>query len=145
MAEQPSEPNGSTRPTLPWILFAISTAFAVLASTGFVYLLAKRTVGPPEVLRDFYQAVHNGDCQASWELLDPSARAGTFEEWCDEVRDLDVPATFRTEDVSLLEDDLVRVEVVEPDGTRASYILTRSDGSWRIVAISSPNIPGRRS
>ncbi|MEX2457770.1 MAG: hypothetical protein WD770_02155 [Actinomycetota bacterium] len=142
MAEQPSEPDGSSRPSLPWVLFAVSTAVAVLATSGFVYLILKRTTGPVEVLHDFYQAVHNGDCETSWELLEPSARARTFEEWCGVVRDLDVPATFRTDAVTLIEDDVVRVHVVEPDGTRAWYVLTRGDESWRIVGISSPNIPG---
>jgi hypothetical protein len=142
VAEQPSESNGSTRPSLPWVLFAISTAVAVLATTGFVYLLTKRTEGPSEVLHDFYQAVHNGDCEASWQLIDESVRTSrSRDEWCDDIQDLDVPATFRTEGVTLLERDVVRVHVADPDGTRAFFVLKRSDRTWRLVAMSSPKFP----
>jgi hypothetical protein len=133
VAEQPSEPNGSTRPSLPWILFAISTAVAVLATAGFVYVILKRTTGPVEVLHDFYQAAHNGDCEATHELLVDAGRP-SLEEWCapdGPFEDLDLPATFDVDRVSL-EGDTAIVTVEHPDGTRLEHSLERAGQSWRI-------------
>ena len=135
MAEQPSEPNGSSRPALPWILFAVSTAVAVLATTGFVYLLNKRTEGPVEVLHDFYQAAHNGDCEGSYDYFGDALKARTSQdEWCAELGGWDLPASFRVEDVSL-EGEIATVEV---DGERPlTWNLEHTGRTWRLVALPS--------
>ena len=139
MAEQPSEPNGSTRPSLPWILFAISTAVAVLATTGFVYLLTKRTTGPAEVLQDFYQAVHNEDCDGGLSLMTPELRAEAEGIWCDFIFvGGPYPPTFSVEETSL-EDDQALLLIEEPGGCRLSWTLERSDRTWRIAQLP----PGR--
>jgi hypothetical protein len=138
VAEQPSETNGSARPALPWILFAASTVVAVLATTGFVYLIAKRTTGPAEVLHEFYQAVHNGDCEESYSLLSEEARAGRTErEWCDDgaAGGLDLPASFVTESIEL-RDNVAAVEVRHPDGEERTWELARHEDTWRVSTLN---------
>jgi hypothetical protein len=133
VAEQPSEPNGSTRPSLPWILFAISTAVAVLATSGFVYLLTKRTTGPAEVLQDFYQAVHNQDCDGSLSLMTAELRAEVADGWCDfQFRGGPYPPTVSVRETSL-ENDLAVLLVEEPGGCRLSWHLVRADRTWLIA------------
>lgn len=141
MADEPRAPAPPNRPALPWILFAVSTAVAVLATTGFVYLLNKRAVGPAEVLRDFYQAMHNGDCEATYALLDRTLTQ-TIErpEWCDALDEVDYPVGFTVES-QILEEDIVTMLVREDGGASVTWVLARHARTWRIVSFPDERFP----
>ncbi len=137
MLEPPRSPSPPPRPTLPWVLFAAAALAAVAAATGFVYLLAKRTEGPAQVLGRFYQGVHNGDCEASYELLSADY-LGSFhgiepDEWCQAISgETGYPPSFRVDEIRLV-DDVAQVRVREPDEGLVTWRLRRDGRTWRIV------------
>ncbi len=126
------------RPRLPWLLVAVTTAIAVLSTSGFLYLLSKRTVGPGRVLADFYLAVNAGDCDRSYRLLDEELRSRTDRgAWCGEAARLHLPASFRTESITL-EGDQAVITVGEPGGRERVWRLSRAGDSWRVARLPSP-------
>jgi hypothetical protein len=108
-------------------------AVAVVAVSGLLFLLYTRTTGPGEVLREFLEQVEAGDCQSTYELLDPSLRIDP-ETWCENLRVLSeqVDSRFAVQRV-VLEEQIAFVRVRNPDGTGAVWRLRRVDRSWRVL------------
>jgi len=124
-------PDGRRPPSLPWVLTIVSIAVAVLATSGFVYLLLKRTVGPGTILRDFYQAVHNGDCDASYDLLAHTvAERVEPGDWCSAIQQAGYPATFSIEQTLLVDDVAVLTVEEAGDGATLDWGLERAGRSW---------------
>jgi hypothetical protein len=135
MEEPPSPPNGAAawRPALPTTLIVVSMVVALVAVTALLYLLYTRTTGPGQVLRDFIEQVEAGDCEGSYERLDPSLQIDP-ETWCERLSELgeQVDARFAVRRV-VLEENVAVVSVRNPDGTEAVWRLRRDGRSWRVL------------
>ena len=129
--------NGAPRrrPGIPTGLVVASVIIAVLAVSGLLLLLYRETRGPGEILREFAQAVDDGDCAGSYELLDGSVRAGLDEAtWCEEVLaavDGQIDADFDLEQ-AVLQGDEAEVHVA---GVEVTVWRLRRFGerSWRVL------------
>jgi hypothetical protein len=136
MSETPSTPNGAVRwrPVLPTAVVVTAIVVAVGAVSGLIFLLYQETRGPGEILRQFAQAVDEGDCPGSYDLLDESVQAGiTEEEWCRRLPQVDrqLDADFALERAVLLGDEAI-VRVSEGDVDK--WTLRRfGERSWRVV------------
>jgi hypothetical protein len=136
MTEVPQE-NGSrrVRPGLPTGLVIASVIIALLAVSGLLLLLYRETRGPGEILREFARAVDDGDCGASYDLLDASVQAEVdATRWCDELLaavDGQIDADFDLEQ-AVLEGDQA---LVEASGVRVTTWRLRRFGerSWRVL------------
>jgi hypothetical protein len=107
---------------------------AVGAVTGLIFLLYQETRGPGEILRQFARAVDDGDCGASYDLLDESVHARITEEaWCGRLPDVDrqLDADFTLDRAVLLGDEaIVHLSRGEVD----AWTLRRfGERSWRVV------------
>jgi hypothetical protein len=112
----------------------IAIVVAVGAVTGLIFLLYQETRGPGEVLRQFARTVDEGDCAASYELLDESVRARMTEEgWCGRLPQVDrqLDADFTLERAVLLGDEAI---VHLSNGDVDAWTLRRfGERSWRVV------------
>jgi hypothetical protein len=112
----------------------IAILVAVGAVTGLIFLLYQETRGPGEILRQFARAVDDGDCEASYELLDESVRARIPEEaWCERLPQVDrqLDADFTLDRAVLLGDEAV---VHLSRGEVDAWILRRfGERSWRVL------------
>jgi hypothetical protein len=137
----PPEQDGYQRgrPRLPTGLVVAAVVIALLAVSGLLLLLYRETRGPGEILRQFAQAVDDGDCEGSYELIDASVRTFSPEDWCRQA----LPETDRmlnadfTLERAVLQGDRARVEV---SGVPETIWILRRHGerSWRVVG---PEIP----
>jgi hypothetical protein len=120
---------------LPTAVVIIAIVVAVGAVTGLIFLLYQETRGPGEILRQFARAVDEGDCPASYELLDESVRARMTEEaWCGRLPQVDqqLDADFTLERAVLLPGDEAIVRV--SNGQVDAWTLRRfGQRSWRVV------------
>jgi hypothetical protein len=112
----------------------IAIVVAVGAVTGLIFLLYQETRGPGEILRQFARAVDDGDCGASYDLLDESAHARIPEEaWCERLPEVDrqLDADFTLDRAVLLGDEaIVHLSRGEVD----AWTLRRfGERSWRVV------------
>jgi hypothetical protein len=112
-----------------------SVILALLAVSGLLLLLYRETRGPGEILRQFAEAVDDGDCQGSYELLDGRAQAAVDEtRWCDEVLptvDEQLDADFDLEQ-AVLQGDQAEVHVSGVPVT--VWRLQRfGERSWRVI------------
>ena len=138
MADRPAQPNGSTawRPRLPLGIVVVSAVVALLAVSGFIYLLYNRTRGPAEVLRDFATAVDAGDCGAAYDLLADDSRAGLPEE---QFCDTDLPALDDDLDADFTLDRVVyhretqTADLTLAGDAGATWRLERHGNTWRVV------------
>lgn len=135
MSERPAE-NGfrPERPRLPTGLVAGAVVVALLTVSGLIFLLYRETRGPGEILRRFAQAVDDGDCQGSYDLLDDTTRAILDAEvWCENLPSVDeqIDADFDLER-AVLQGDEAEVHV---SGVPAPEWRLRRFGerSWRVV------------
>jgi hypothetical protein len=135
MTEVPEE-NGfrRERPRLPTGLIVAAVLIALLAVSGLIFLLYRETRGPGEILREFALAVDNGDCAASYDLLDSSVQ-GEIDEarWCQDLPGVDsqINAEFDL-DRAVLEGDEAEVHVSGIEVT--VWRLRRfGDRSWRVL------------
>jgi hypothetical protein len=123
------------RPGLPTGVVVASVIIALLAVSGLILLLYEETRGPGEILRQFAEAVDDGDCAGSYELLDGRARAAVDEtRWCDEVLpmvDEQIDADFDLEQ-AVLQGDQAEVHV---SGVPATVWRLQRFGerSWRVL------------
>jgi hypothetical protein len=132
-----SEENGDQRgrARLPTGVVVVSVIIALLAVSGLLLLLYRETRGPGEILRQFAEAVDDGDCDGSYELLDGTARAGLDEtRWCQEVLptvDEQIDADFDLEQ-AVLQGDEAEVHV---SGVPVTVWRLRRFGerSWRVL------------
>ncbi|HEV3475047.1 MAG TPA: hypothetical protein VG602_06755 [Actinomycetota bacterium] len=128
--------NGYRRalPRLPTGIIAVSVVVALVAVSGLIYLLYRETRGPGEILRRFAQAVDDGDCAGSYELLheDVTARIPE-EEWCARLPSVDeqIDAGFRLEE-AVLQGDEARV-TVEDAGAEEWRLGRFGERSWRVL------------
>jgi hypothetical protein len=136
MGETPPAANGAVRwrPVIPTVIVVIAIVVAVGAVSGFILLLYEETRGPGEILRRFAQAVDEGDCAGSYDLLDESVRAGvTEDEWCQRLPEVDreVDADFTLDRAVLRGDEaIVHVTGLATD----TWTLRRfGERSWRVV------------
>jgi hypothetical protein len=123
------------RPGLPTGVVVASVIIALLAVSGLILLLYEETRGPGEILRQFAEAVDDGDCEASYNLLHDLVRVGMDETtWCDQIlpqADQMIDADFTLERAVLL-GDRARVEISGVPET--IWILGRhGERSWRVV------------
>lgn len=131
------EENGDQRgrARLPTGVVVASVIIALLAVSGLLLLLYQETRGPGEILRQFAEAVDDGDCDGSYELLDGRARAGLDEvRWCQEVLptvDEQIDADFDLEQ-AVLQGDEAEVHIA---GVPATVWRLRRFGerSWRVL------------
>jgi hypothetical protein len=131
------EENGDQggRARLPTGVVVASVIIALLAVSGLLLLLYRETRGPGEILRQFAEAVDDGDCSGSYELLDGMARTDLDEtRWCQEVLptvDEQIDADFDLEQ-AVLEGDQAEVEV---SGVPVTVWRLRRFGerSWRVL------------
>jgi hypothetical protein len=133
----PEEQDGYQRgrARLPTGVVVASVIIALLAVSGLLLLLYQETRGPGEILRQFAEAVDDGDCRGSYELLDGRARAAVDEtRWCDEVLptvDEQIDADFDLEQ-AVLQGDQAEVHVSGVPVT--VWRLQRfGDRSWRVL------------
>jgi hypothetical protein len=136
MTEAPEEDGYRRgRPGVPTGVVVAAVLIALLVVSGLLLLLYRETRGPGEILREFARAVDDGDCGASYDLLDVSVQAELVESrWCEELLpavDGQLDADFDLEQ-AVLEGDQALVEVT---GVRAVTWRLRRFGerSWRIV------------
>ncbi len=138
MADRPAQPNGSTawRPRLPLGIVVASSVVALLALSGFIYLLYNRTRGPAEVLREFATAVDAAECGAAFELLDDGSRQRLDEEeFCaDVMRDVDerLDADFTLDRVVYHRRTQTADLTLEGDASEP-WRLERHGNTWRVV------------
>jgi hypothetical protein len=123
------------RARLPTGVVVASVILALLAVSGLLLLLYRETRGPGEILRQFAEAVDDGDCQGSYELLDGRARAAVDEtQWCNEVLptvDEQIDADFDLEQ-AVLQGDQAEVHVTGVPVT--VWRLQRfGERSWRVL------------
>ena len=123
------------RARLPTGVVVASVILALLAVSGLLLLLYRETRGPGEILRQFAEAVDDGDCQGSYELLDGRARAAVDEtQWCDEVLptvDEQIDADFDLEQ-AVLQGNQAEVHVTGVPVT--VWRLQRfGERSWRVL------------
>lgn len=123
------------RPRIPGGVIAAAVVIALVAVSGLIFLLYRETRGPGEILRRFARAVDDGDCGASYELLDASVQSGVDEPtWCEQVlpgvdgqidRDFDL-------DRAVLQGDEAEVHVT---GVQVEVWRLRRFGerSWRVI------------
>jgi hypothetical protein len=136
----PPEQDGYQRgrPRLPTGLVVAAVVIALLAVSGLLLLLYRETRGPGEILRQFAQAVDDGDCEGSYELLDGMARVGLDDtRWCQEVLpsvDEQIDADFDLEQ-AVLQGDQAQVRV---SGVPVTVWRLRRFGerSWRVLGPS---------
>jgi hypothetical protein len=135
--EQPPGENGypRARPRLPTGIIVASVIIALLAVSGLLLLLYRETRGPGEILREFAEAVDDGDCDGSYELLDGTVRSGLDEaRWCDEVLagvDEQIDADFDLEQ-AVLQGDQAEVEVSGVP-VRVWRLRRFGERSWRVL------------
>jgi hypothetical protein len=127
--------NQRGRARLPTGVVVASVILALLTVSGLLLLLYRETRGPGEILRQFAEAVDDGDCQGSYELLDGRARAAVDEtQWCDEVLptvDEQIDADFDLEQ-AVLQGDQAEVHVTGVPVT--VWRLQRfGERSWRVL------------
>jgi hypothetical protein len=117
---------------LPIAVVVVAIVVAVGAVTGLIFLLYQETRGPGEILRQFAQAVDDGDCGASYDLLDESVRARIAEDaWCERLPQVDrqLDADFTLDRAVLLGDESI-VHLSDGD----AWTLRRfGERSWRVV------------
>jgi hypothetical protein len=128
--------NGYRRavPRLPTGIIAASVVVALVAVSGLIYLLYRETRGPGEILRRFAQAVDDGDCAESYELLHETVTSRIpEEEWCARLPEINemIDADFRLEEASLSGDEaVVRIGGPPSEDWRLGRFGERS---WRVV------------
>lgn len=136
MGEGPPAPNGAVRwrPVIPTAVVVVAIIVAVGAVSGLVLLLYQETRGPGEILRQFAGAVDEGDCAASYELLDPSSRGSiSEEEWCQRLPQVDgqIDEDFDI-DKAVLRGDEATVRITG-SATDAWTLRRHGERSWRVV------------
>jgi hypothetical protein len=136
MGEGPPAPNGAVRwrPVIPTAVVVVAIVVAVGAVSGLVLLLYQETRGPGEILRQFARAVDEGDCAASYDLLDQTVhRSIAEEEWCGRLPQVNgqIDADFDI-DKAVLQGDEATVRIT---GTVAGAWTLRRHGerSWRVL------------
>ena len=137
MSDVPPEENGSPRsgPRLPTGIVIASVLVALVAVSGLILALYRETRGPGEILRRFAEAVDEGDCRGSYDLLHGTARATLDEtDWCENglpATDPLIDADFSLER-AILQGDRARVEISGVPET--VWILGRhGERSWRVI------------
>jgi hypothetical protein len=145
MSETSSTPDGAVRwrPVLPTAVVVTAIVVAMGAVSGLIFLLYQETRGPGEILRQFAQAVDEGDCPGSYDLLDESVHTRTTEEaWCQRLPQVDrqLDADFTLDRAVLLGDEaIVRVS----DGEIEAWTLRRfGERSWRVVGPEDGSFAG---
>jgi hypothetical protein len=145
MSETSSTPDGAVRwrPVLPTAVVVTAIVVAMGAVSGLIFLLYQETRGPGEILRQFAQAVDEGDCPGSYDLLDESVQTRTTEEaWCQRLPQVDrhLDADFTLDRAVLLGDEaIVRVS----DGEIEAWTLRRfGERSWRVVGPEDGSFAG---
>jgi hypothetical protein len=133
--QEPAE-NGYRRalPRLPIGIIASSVIVALVAVSGLLYLLYRETRGPGEILRRFAQAVDDGDCPESYELLDAGVTARISEDqWCQGLPDVDplIDADFSLEEAVLQGDEAV--VTISGAGTGEWRLGRFGERSWRVL------------
>jgi hypothetical protein len=133
--QEPAE-NGYRRalPRLPVGIIASSVIVALVAVSGLLYLLYRETRGPGEILRRFAQAVDEGDCQESYELLAAEVTARISEDqWCEGLPDVDqlIDADFSLEEAVLQEDEAA--VTISGTGTDEWRLGRFGERSWRVL------------
>jgi hypothetical protein len=121
----------------------IAIVVAVGAVTGLIFLLYQETRGPGEILRQFARTVDDGDCGASYDLLDESVQARITEEaWCGRLPQVDrlLDADFTLDRAVLLGDEaIVHLSRGEVD----AWTLRRfGERSWRVVGPEGEPLTG---
>ena len=134
-AEPGENGHRAEAPRIPlWIAIG-STVIALASLSVLLLLLYRETRGPGEILRRFATAVDEGDCPASYDLLDESVQAVLAEAaFCSEMfpsLDAALDANFTVERAVLQED----VATVELSGVRLTEWQLRRYGerSWRVL------------
>ncbi|HEX2025367.1 MAG TPA: hypothetical protein VHH92_03125 [Actinomycetota bacterium] len=123
------------RPGIPTGVLVAAVLIALVAVSLLIALLYRETRGPGEILREFARALDEGDCAASYDLLDASVQRDLDEtRWCEEVlRRVDplLDADFDL-DQAVLQGDDAEVHV---SGTEATVWRLRRYGerSWRVL------------
>ena len=141
-AEPGENGHRTATPRIPlWIAIG-STVIALASLSVLILLLYRETRGPGEILRRFATAVDEGDCPASYDLLDQSVQAQlTEEEFCAQMfpsLDASLDADFTVERAVLQED----VATVEISGVGLTEWQLRRYGerSWRVIG-PEPGFP----
>jgi hypothetical protein len=136
MAETPARSNGFRWPKtgLPLRLLALAVILALAIVSALIFLLYRETQGPGEVLRRFAEAVDQGGCGHSYDLLDESVRARIDEEaWCDRLPEIDrmIDESFRLEQAVLERETAV---VTISGSAQDTWELRRyGERSWRVL------------
>jgi hypothetical protein len=135
MREVPEE-NGYRRgrPRLPTGVIVAAIVIALLAVSGLLFLLYRETRGPGEILRRFAQAVDDGDCAGSYELLDERLRRDVAEDmWCASLPSVDeqIDADFDL-DRAVLQEDEAEVHI-SGAGAEVWRLRRYGERSWRVL------------
>ncbi|HEX9376725.1 MAG TPA: hypothetical protein VGB19_10875 [Actinomycetota bacterium] len=138
------------RASIPITAMAISLAVAVAAVSVLIFVLFKKTTGPGQVVRDYYEAVSDRDCDGAYHLLSRPVRSElTHDRFCRAVRGLkDLPTGVQIETVTGCGEPparFARVEVRELGSGAAlanvRWQMVREGGSWRVAGFPANRLP----
>jgi hypothetical protein len=137
------------RLTFPWALVAISFLVSVVAVSGLVYVLFKRSVGPGEALHAFYTMLSAGDCEGSYRYLSEGIRGEMGQqEWCSyvEAQEGGYPRQFAIVRYQYEASTQTTSMVVLEEGTGArpgslTWWLTRNGNTWRVSGFPTERTP----
>ncbi len=138
------------RASIPITIIAISLAVGVAAVSVLIFVLSKKTTGPGQVVRAYYEAVSDRDCDGAYRLLSRPVRSEVSRDrFCRAVRGAgDVPTGVIIETVTGCGEPparFARVEVQElGSGAALSNVkwqMIREGGSWRVAGFPPDRLP----
>ncbi|MBI4259835.1 MAG: hypothetical protein HY658_04650 [Actinobacteria bacterium] len=126
-----------TPPRLPLWILLVGLAVAVGAVSVLIYVLYQRTTGPGEVVRAYYVALNEGDCDGSLDLLTRDLRSGLdHDEYCADMARFEgrLGGELSIDSVLLVGQAEDRARVITTyAGSHLTWELSREDGEWRIL------------
>ena len=144
MADPPEENGaGRHRPALPTAVVAVSVIVALVAVSGLLVVLFRRTTGPGEVLRDFARSLEAEDCPESYALLAAAIRERLDEgSWCELLPEL-VPHLSPEFSIGqrTFHEGIATIEVFGEDTTPATWRLRKAGRSWEILGVEESAVP----
>ena len=141
----PAEDTGAgrRRPAIPTAVVAVSLIVALVAVSGLLVVLFRRTTGPGEVLRDFARALEAGNCAQSYALLAEEIRDDLDQDpWCEVMPEIrphlspDFAIGQRT-----FHEGVATIAVVGEGTTPAVWVLQKAGRSWEVRGVEDASIP----
>ena len=149
VGDEVASPNGTARwprHAVPLVVSVISIVVAVGAVSFLILVLFKTTTGPGQALRQYYEAVSAGSCDAAYErLADPLQASLPPRDFClavDGARDRGVPADIEILEVTGFGEPPARSArvTIREIGPRSEpdplvWQMARQGGDWFVAEI----------